>query len=337
MLKSIGKRIIYAIPSLFLVILITFMMARILPGDPVTMYAGDNATEERRAQVTEQLGLDDPLPTQFVSYVKGIFTGDWGYAWHTSNNVLDDLAQRFPATLELALWSLFIAVIIGIPLGILAAVYKDSILDHLSRLLTMLGAAFPVFWLGLLLIYFFFYKLGILPAPLGRLGLMDLPPDKITGLYVLDALLEGNPALAGQAVQYLILPAVTLSMGSLAIISRMTRASMLEELSQDYVRTARAKGLSGFAVVTKHALSNAWISILTTIGSQLGILMGSTVVTETIFSWPGIGSYLTQSILVTDYAPIQSVALLTAVIYIVINLLLDILYTVVDPRVSFDS
>ena len=337
MLKSIGKRIIYAIPSLFLVILITFAMARVLPGDPVTMYAGDNATEERRAQVTEQLGLDDPLPVQFVNYVKGIFTGDWGYAWHTSSNVLDDLAQRFPATLELALWSLFIAVIVGIPLGILAAVYKDSVIDHLSRLLTMAGAAFPVFWLGLILIYFFFYKFGILPAPLGRLGLMDQPPETITGLYVLDALLEGNTALAGQAAQYLILPAVTLSMGSLAIISRMTRASMLEELSQDYVRTARAKGLSGFAVVTGHALSNAWISILTTIGSQLGILMGSTVVTETIFSWPGIGSYLTQSILVTDYAPIQSVALLTAVIYIVINLLLDILYTVVDPRVSFDS
>jgi peptide/nickel transport system permease protein len=201
----------------------------------------------------------------------------------------------------------------------------------------MIGSAMPVFWFGLILIYVFYFVLGLAPAPLGRIGLTTTPPDHITGLYVLDSLLMGNPDLAWKCLRQLLLPAITLSMGSMSILARMSRNIFLEIMSQDYVRMARAKGLSRRAIIWKHGFGNALIPILTVLGSQIGVLLGATVVTETIFSWPGIGSYLTQSILLTDYAPIQAFALLSAVIYIVINLLLDIAYVIVDPRVDLQS
>lgn len=333
MIKTIVKRILYCIPTLLIVVIISFLLVRVVPGDPVTMMIGDTATEFERAQARSELGLDQPLLMQFFLYCKDLLHGDLGIAWHTSNTVVSDLMTRLPATLELALWALVIAIIIGIPFGIISAVKKNSAIDHICRIVSMVGSAMPVFWLGLLLIYFFFYILGVCPAPLGRIGMTDYPPVTITGLYVLDSLLVGDFQMAEECASYLVLPAVTLSMPTMAILARMTRSSMLDVLSLDFVRTARAKGLSPFSVVCKHALANALIPILTVLGSQFGVLMGSTVVCETIFSWPGIGSYLTQSILVTDYNPIQAFTLITAVLYLAINLILDIIYTIVDPRI----
>jgi len=336
MIKALLKRVLFAIPTIFLVVVITFVLARVVPGDPVTMVAGDTATEEQREQVREQLGLDDPLILQFFRYCNDLLHGDLGYSWHSSNSVAEDFKTRLPATLELAIWSILIAVLIGIPLGILSAIKKNSLLDHFCRIFSMIGSSMPIFWLGLMLIYYLFYKLRWFPAPLGRIAITMTAPDKITGLYVLDALLAGNFQLAGKCAQYLVLPAVTLSMGTMSILARMTRASMLETLNMEYVRTAKAKGISGAKVICKHALSNALIPILTVLGGQFGVLMGSTVVCESIFSWPGIGTYLTQSILATDYNPVQAFTLLTAILYVCINLVLDVLYTVVDPRVRLE-
>lgn len=336
MIKALLKRVLFAIPTIFLVVVITFILARVVPGDPVTMVAGDTATEEQRAQVREQLGLDDPLLVQFFRYCNDLLHGDLGYSWHSSNSVAEDFKTRLPATLELAIWSLLIAILIGIPLGILSAIKKNSLLDHFCRIFSMVGSSMPIFWLGLMLIYYLFYKLRWFPAPLGRIAITMTAPEKITGLYVLDAMLAGDFKLAGKCASYLVLPAVTLSMGTMSILARMTRASMLETLNMEYVRTAKAKGISGAKVICKHALSNALIPILTVLGGQFGVLMGSTVVCESIFSWPGIGTYLTQSILATDYNPVQAFTLLTAILYVLINLVLDVLYTVVDPRVRLE-
>ncbi len=333
-MKAVFKRILYTIPSLFMVIVLIFILVRVLPGNPAVMLAGDNASPETLAKVTQQLGLDQPYPVQFINYLKDLATGDLGYAWHTSNPVLTDFKNCLPASLELALFSISIAITIGVSLGIIAAVRKNSFMDHVCQIVSMIGSAIPGFWLGLVLIYVFYYKFNLLPAALGRIGILSSPPQYITGMYVLDSILTGDYALAWESFKQLILPAVTLSMCSMSILARMTRASVLETLSQDYVRTAKAKGLSRYVVVCKHALGNALIPILTVLGSQLGVLMGATVVTETIFSWPGIGSYITQSILLNDYAAVQAFALISAIIYIVINLILDILYSVVDPRIA---
>lgn len=336
MIKAIFKRILFSIPTLLLVVIITFLLARVVPGDPVAMIAGDTATEEQREKVIVQLGLDKPLYVQFIDYCKDLLQGDFGYSWHSSNSVADDFKTRLPATLELALWAMFIAVIVGIPLGILSAIRKNSLMDHLCRIISMIGSSMPIFWLGLMLIYYLFYKMRWFPAPMGRLGITVVAPAKITGMYVLDALLAGDVKLAGECAKYLVLPSITLSMGTMSILARMTRTSMLETLNMEYVRTAKAKGLRPGKIIWKHAFTNALIPILTVLGGQFGVLMGSTVVCESIFSWPGLGTYLTQSILATDYNPVQAFTLLTAVMYVLINLVLDILYTVVDPRVRLE-
>lgn len=335
-MKFILKRVLYAIPTLFLVVLLIFIMTRVMPGDPARMYAGETAPEHVVENIRESMGLNKSLPEQFAIYVNGLFHGDFGYAWHTEHDVTYDFALRLPATMELAIFSLLLAVCIGGPLGVVAATKKNSGLDHTSRFVSLLGASMPVFWLGLMLIMLFYAVLGWAPAPVGRISKYVDPPTTITGMYIMDSLLTGNWAALRSSLAQIILPAITLCFSTMAILSRMTRSSMLEVLNLDYIRTARAKGIKERTVVYSHALANALIPILTVLGAQFGLLLGNTVVVETIFSWPGLGSYVTTSIQMTDYAPVQGFALFSALVYVVINLLLDLLYTVVDPRIRFE-
>lgn len=335
-IKYIIKRLLYAIPATLLVIIIIFLLTRVMPGNPARTYLGELATEEQVAQLEEEWGLNDPLYVQFGRYVKGLLQGDLGYAWHTHRPVLEDFQKRFPASLELAIWAICIAMAIGIPLGIVSATHKNSLVDHGARVFSMLGATMPVFWFGLMLILLFYSELGWAVAPMGRISSGINPPTHVTGLYVLDSILTGDIIAFKDSLKHLILPAITLSMSSMAVLSRMTRASMLEVLGQDYIRTARAKGMRERIVVYRHALRNSLIPILTVLGGQFGMMLGYTVVVETIFAWPGIGFYVTDSILNTDYNPVQAFALISAVLYVIINLVLDILYAVVDHRVKYD-
>jgi peptide/nickel transport system permease protein len=327
---------IYLIPSLLGIVLITFILSRVLPGDPALMIAGEQAPQSVVENIRAELGLNDPLYVQFGTYVKQLFQGDLGTAWHTGHTVIEDFAVRLPATIELGIVSLLIALLVAIPVGIVAATKKESILDHISRFFSLIGACMPVFWLGLLLILIFYSKLGIAPAPMGRIGNDILPPTNITGLYLVDSLLTADRVAFRQALSHIIMPAICLSAGTMAIIARMMRSSMLEVIGQDYIRTARAKGLSEGNVIYKHALANASIPTITMVGLQIGYLLGGAVITETLFSWPGVGSYVTESILATDYAPIQAFTLLSAVVYSVINLLVDVIYGLIDPRIRYD-
>ncbi|MCE5171958.1 ABC transporter permease [Paenibacillus profundus] len=336
MLQFITRRLLYLIPSLLGIVLITFILSRVLPGDPALMIAGEQAPQHVVENIRTQLGLNDPLYVQFGAYVKQLLQGDLGVAWHTGHTVLEDFAVRLPATIELGFVSLLIALLVAIPVGIVAATKKESIVDHISRIFSLIGACMPVFWLGLLLILFFYSKLGIAPAPMGRIGGDILPPTNITGLYLVDSLLTADWVAFKQSLSHLLLPAICLSAGTMAIIARMMRSSMLEVIGQDYIRTARAKGLNERSVVYKHALVNASIPTVTMIGLQIGYLLGGAVITETIFAWPGVGSYVTESILATDYAPIQAFTLLSAVVYSCINLLVDMVYGLIDPRIRYE-
>lgn len=336
MFSYILRRLLYMIPGFVGIILITFLLSRVLPGDPAVMIAGEQAPPDVIAKIRVELGLDQPVYIQFVDYVKKLFQGDFGTAWHTGHAVLQDFASRLPATVELTLASILIAILVAIPVGIIAAVKKESILDHISRIFSLIGACVPIFWLGLMLIFLFYSKWGVFPAPMGRISDGINPPTSITGLYLLDSLLSGDMVAFKDSLSHLILPAICLSTGTMAIVARMMRSSMLEVIGQDYIRTARAKGMHESKVIMKHALSNAFIPTLTLLGLQFGFLIGGAVITETIFSWPGVGGYITDSILATDYAPIQAFTLISAIVFSVVNLIVDVLYGVFDPRIRYE-
>lgn len=327
------RRLLGTIPALAGIVVITFIVSRVLPGNPAVMIAGEQATPDVIEKIRVELGLDKPLYVQFWRYLVQLLHGNLGFAWHTGHSVASDFAVRFPATLELTLASIFIAVLVSIPVGVYAATNKESIFDHLTRVFSLVGACTPIFWLGLIFIYIFYAKLGWAPAPLGRISQSVNPPTHITGLYVVDSLLSGDMVALKSSLGHLLLPALCLSTGTMAIASRMMRASMLEVLSQDYMRTARAKGLPERRVVYKHGLKNAVIPTLTILGLQFGYLLGGAVITETIFAWPGIGSYITQSILATDYNPIQAFTLISAVIFSLVNLGVELVWAMIDPRI----
>lgn len=333
MLRFISRRLLAAVPVIAGVIIITFLLSHVIPGDPARAVAGEEATPDVIARVRQTMGLDKPLWRQFIDYVGLLLRGNLGTAWHNGHPVLNDLLSRFPATIELSLTAVMFAVIIAIPLGIVAAVFRDTPIDHIARVLGLVGASIPIFWLGLEVIYVFYGILGVEPAPLGQISELANPPTHITGLFILDSLLSGDTVAFKASLSLLFWPALCLSLGPLAVVSRMMRASMLDVVGQDYVRTARAKGLSPQVVIGKHALKNALGPVITMIGLQIGFLLGGAVLTETIFSWPGVGSYITQSILANDFAPVQAVTLLSAFFFVIINLIVDILQGVVDPRV----
>ena len=327
------RRIAAMVPALFGVLLVVFLITRVLPGDPARTLAGEQADASTVERIREQMGLDQPLWSQFVDYVVGVFQGDLGFAWHTGRPVMEDFATRLPATVELALVALTIALVIGIPLGILSAVNRGTVIDHVARVLSLAGASMPLFWLGLLVIYFFSFQLGIAPSPVGRIADGVVPPTHITGLYVLDSLLSGDMVALRSSLAHILWPGLVLATGATAMISRMTRSAMLEVLGQDYIRTANSKGLRPAKVIGKHAFRNASPTVLTVVGLELGQLLAGAVLTETIFSWPGIGSYVVNSILATDYAPVQGFTLFAAGIFLIVNLLVDLGQAVIDPRV----
>jgi peptide/nickel transport system permease protein len=284
-------------------------------------------------QIRDEFGLDDPLPVQYGNYVSGLVQGDWGDSILSRRPVLEDLKVFWPATLELVMVAMFIATMVGMPLGVIAAVRADKFADQASRVISLLGVSMPAFWLAILMQLFFGLKLDWLPIS-GRLPTLTPPPDHVTGMYLVDSLLAGEWSTFVEALKHIILPAITLSFASLATIARFTRASLLEVLHNDYVRTARAKGLSERKVINRHALRNAFIPTLTMIGLSFGWSMGGSVLVETVFDWPGIGLYATKSALTLDFMPIMGIALLYGIVFSLINIAIDITYGFLDPRVS---
>lgn len=333
MFAFIFRRILTMIPIFLGIVIITFIITRILPGDPALMIAGEQALPQYVDQIREEYGFNDPIYVQLWEYFKQLMTGDLGFAWHTGHSVIDDFISRFPATIELTLFSIILALIVAIPLGILAATFRNSILDYFARFLAFFGNAMPIFWLGLLLILLFYANLNWISAPFGRISENIHSPTHVTGLYFIDSLLSGDMIALKDTFIHLLLPGFCLSLGTMAIVIKMVRASMIEVLEQDFIRTARAKGVREFYIICKHALGNAFIPTLTIIGLQLGYLLGGAVITETIFVWPGLGSYITESIMVNDYAPVQAMTLLSAIVYSVINLIIEVIYGILDPRV----
>ena len=294
-----------------------------------------NARPEQIENLRRRFGMDKPLPQQYFIYMSNIAHGDMGTSIRTRRPVLEDVRQYFPATAELTIVALVIMLSVGIPFGIISATKKDKMVDHLSRIIALAGVSMPLFWLGLLLQLAIYWKLGWLPAQ-GRVDMMVTPPDRMTGMYILDSILQRNWAALGSALQHIILPAVTLAFGSLAVITRMVRSSILDAMSQDYIRTARAKGLSESRVILQHALKNALIPTTTLVGLQVGYLLGGDFLVEIIFSWPGIGYYAVQSMTTIDIPAIMGVTLLIASIYVMANLVTDLTYSFLDPRIRLE-
>ena len=308
-------------------------MVRAIPGYPAQLLLGQQATEDQVAQVRENMGLDKPVFVQYGLFLVDAVRGDLGDSIVTGRPVTTELAERFPATLELTAFAMIIAVLVGVPVGVISAVRQYSLLDKVTSVLALTGLSMPIFWLAMILIVIFFVNLGWLPFP-GRVS-TDVSIPAITGLVLVDSLLALNFAAFWDGLLHLIMPAVALGTIPMAVITRMTRSSMLEVMNEDYVRTARAKGVVPWRVVFKHALRNAMLPTVTVIGLQVGLLMGGAVITETIFSWPGVGQIAYESIFRRDYAMIQGVVLYGATLFVLVNLLVDILYAVLDPRVRY--
>ncbi|MGC1447998.1 MAG: ABC transporter permease [Xanthobacteraceae bacterium] len=337
MLTMILKRLMMAIPSLIGVVIVTFLLTRALPGDPAAYFAGPAATPQAIQEIRVKLGLDKPLIVQFGSYVVDLSHGNLGTSLTTGQSVASELRNRLPASAELTLLGLIVSIIIAVPLGILAATKPNSLLDHACRIASTAGVSLPVFFTGLILVYVFYYKLGWAPAPLGRLDVFFTEPPHVTGFYLIDSLIARDPETFMAALKQLILPALTLAIFSLAPIARMTRASMLAVLSSDFVRTARASGLSAYTVIITYAFRNAMLPVITTLGMVFSFLLGANVLVEKVFAWPGIGSYAVEALLASDFAPVQGFVLTMAVMYVAINLMIDVLYGVIDPRVRLDA
>lgn len=330
----IARRLVFAILVLCLVSIGTFLLAQAVPGDPITAIISDRQANnpEVRAALEKRWGLDEPLPMQYVYYLRNLLRGDMGESISKRRPVVDELQQRVPATIELTLFGMGFAILIGLPLGIVSALRHDRWPDHLARFVTLIGTSVPVFWLGLLLLYIFFYRLHWLPGP-GRLDVGMQPPNTITGMVTLDALLQGDWDVFGAALKRIILPSAVLGAYAMGIIARMLRSSLLAALGDDYVRTARAKGLIERHVVARHALRNALIPTVTVFGLTFASLLAGAVLTETIFSWPGIGGFAVTAALKLDYPGLLGVTLVVAVVYVMVNLFVDILYGILDPRI----
>lgn len=335
MFKYIVKRILMLIPVLLGVSVIVFLIMRVFSPDPAPIVLGQHATVESANAWREANGLNDPIYLQYFKFLKGALTGDLGTSYFTKTPVTSEIFSRFPATIELAICAIIFAAIFGVLIGAVSAVKKNSLFDHAGMVLALVGVSMPIFWLGILLIILFSGVLQILPSGT-RIDPL-LQPMGGTGFYLIDTLASGDMEAFWDTVRHLILPSLALGMYSMAIIARMTRSSMLETLNQDYIRTARAKGISKGKVIRRHALRNAMIPVTTVIGLQLGSLLGGAVLTETVFSWPGIGNYTVQCILKSDFPVVQGVVLLVAFLFVLINLAVDILYAFLDPRIKFSK
>jgi peptide/nickel transport system permease protein len=321
------------IPVLLGVSILVFFMVRAIPGNPAQIMLGQQASQEQVQQLTEKMGLDKPVFVQYGLFLKDALRGDLGDSTVTGRPVTTELLVRFPATLELVAFAMLIAILVGVPVGVISAVRQYSLLDKTTSVLALTGISMPIFWLALILVVIFGVNLELLPFP-GRLD-PTTGITALTGLVLVDSLLTLNFAGFWDGLLHLIMPALALGTIPMAVIMRMTRSSMLEVMHEDYVRTARAKGVVPWRVVSKHALRNAMLPTITVIGLQVGLLMGGAIITETIFSWPGIGLYAYNSISSRDYASIQGVVLYGALLFVLVNLIVDVLYAILDPRVRY--
>ena len=335
-MRLILMRLLSAVPTLVGIIVVTFALTRLLPGDPAVYFAGPTATPASIEQTRHRLGLDRSIPEQFVVYVSGLARGDLGTSLTSGQTVGDDLRARLPASLELTFGALLLAIGIGIPLGVGAALKPGGWIDGLCNVVSTAGQAIPTFFLGLLLVFVFYYLLGWAPAPLGRLQVFYSSPVEITGFWVIDSALAGDWPLLGAVLAQLTLPVITLGLFGLGPLARITRATMIEALASDYVRTARAAGLSRHKVLWTYAFRNAVVPVLNTAGIIFSFMLGASVLVEKVFGWPGIGAYAIDAVLASDFAPVQGFVLAMAFLYLVLNLVIDIAVGLLDPKVRFD-
>lgn len=334
MARYIVRRLILMLVVILGISLITFSLSRIVPGNPARLLAGPHARQEQVDALAERYHLTGSIPEQYLVYMSGLVRGDLGLSVTTRRPVAEDLLEFLPATIELTSAAFLITVLIGIPVGVISAATRGRVFDHASRVVSIAGVSLPIFWLGLVLQVLFYKHLNLLPVG-GRLGILDVAPPRVTGMYVVDALVSGDFDLFRSSVLHLILPAMTLAAGSVAVVTRMMRASILETLGADYIRTARAKGLTEPSLLRRHVLRNAFIPTLTVLGLQVGYLLAGNFLVESVFNWPGIGLYAIDAISNLDYAAIMGVTLIVSVVYIIVNLIVDILYVLLDPRISY--
>jgi peptide/nickel transport system permease protein len=329
--RFIIRRLLFLLFILFGVSILVFISVRLIPGDPAQVMLGEKATPESLERLREQLGLNKSIYEQYFIYLSNLLKGDLGISITSNNSVMSEIIKKFPATIELSFTSMFIATIFGVSAGILAAVYRNSWIDNIVMIGALTGVSMPIFWLGLILMLIFSSSLDLLPFS----GRMDITSDiePITNFYLIDTLLHGDFEAFGDVITHLILPAFTLSTVPTAIIARMTRASMLEVLNHEYIRTAYAKGVSKFKVIMYHGLKNALIPIVTITGLQLGLLLSGAVLTETVFSWNGLGSYVVNAVASRDFPVIQGCVLIFAAVFVLVNLFVDLSYFIIDPRV----
>jgi peptide/nickel transport system permease protein len=332
--RYILRRLVLLVPVLFGIMTAVFVLLQLIPGDPAVALAGDKGSVEQVERIRREFGLDRPLPVQYAYFLKAAFTLDFGDSLRTHQPVAGELRQFFGATLELSIAALLIALAVGIPVGVVAATHRNGPLDYGTMLLALVGISTPVFWAGIVLIYLLSFKLGLFPIG-GILG-TNVELEHITYGYVLDSVLTGNWAALRSSLHHLLLPAIVLSTIPMAIVARMTRSSMLEVLGQDYLRTARAKGVAERLVVLRHALKNALIPVVTVIGLQFGGLISGAFLTETVFGRPGVGRYVVTAIGARDYPAIQGTVLVVAIIFVLINLAVDVVYAFLDPRIHYE-
>lgn len=334
MLPYILNRLAMLIIGAIGVTSVVFFVTRVLPGDPAAWAAGIQAEKAQIERLRRDMLLDRPLWEQYAQYIRGLMQGDLGSSMYTRRQVSHDVRDFFPATVELALYGMLLTTITSVPLGVVAALHRGRLFDTLIRVLSTIGAALPIFWLGLMMQFVLYGVLNWLP-PGGRLS-QGLPmPHRVTGLISVDAALSGQWEVLGNALVHLLLPCTALALQRMSVISRMVRASMLDVLTQDYVRTARAKGLAERRVVYKHGLKNSFLPVLTMLGLQLGWLLGGTVLVEIIFQWPGLGQYAARAIMFLDYSPVAAVVLLVSISFLLVNLIVDLMYAMLDPRIRY--
>ena len=329
------RRILLLIPVLLVAIFIAFALTRILPGNPLAKVLPPYISDEKRAEMMAEARLDLPFYEQFYFYLVDLAQGDMGVSYTTAQTVEDDLWQRFPATFELVTTALVLAIGLAIPIGVFSAIYKDRWPDHLGRVVSVLGVSMPIFWLALLLLFTFFFRLGWAPPPLGRIAALIDEPEHITGLYTIDSLLTGNWEALDSSLRQLVLPVMVLAFTAMAPIARMTRSSMIDALESEYIRTAVCMGLPNRVINFQHAFKNALLPILTITAAVYGFLLGGVVLVEFVFSWPGMGLYVLNAIFASDFPAIQGFIILVTVIYVLIYLAVDLVTAVFDPRVEF--
>jgi peptide/nickel transport system permease protein len=333
-LTYVLKRLVYLAPVLVGVTLLVFIISHAIPGDPARMMAGQKASREAVENLRKSMGLDRPLPEQYLHYVAGLFQGDLGFSIRNQRPVLEDMTDFFPATLELTLVSMMLCVSVGLPLGIISAVRRNRPIDHATRVFSVFGVSMPVFWLGLMLLLLFYRHLGWLPGS-GRLDVGLDPPLHVTGIYLIDTLLEGSWGKFRNALLHILMPAFCLSYVYLAIITRIVRSSMIGVMGLDFVTTARANGISEMVIILKHCLKNSLIPTVTITGLSVGELLGGAILTETIFNWPGMGKYVVDSVNFLDFPAIMGFTLVVAFAYVMLNLLVDVLYAFLDPQIRY--